>query len=150
MKGDSIIRTQCLDVPSGPQQYLMSLAGQVEEHIELDLPYKVHTTVISSPKALLWDSLVDLCQRRSDQMDSGPCKQSNTVLFFAVRYLEMHSTKPLLNSAEIQPEAQDIGVPGNSSNPAQHKMHRAEIVWVYFWKHCWSCFSSSAVERDDL
>ena len=97
--------------------------------------YKVHTNVISSPKGVPWASLVDLCQRRSGQLDSGPCKQPSSVPFFAMRYLEMHSIKPVLSSAWIQPEAQSTDVPGSFSNPQQHKTHWAELEWMYFWKH---------------
>lgn len=65
----------------------------------------------------------------------APAKGPRTVPFFALSYLEMCSTKLVLSSAQIQPEAQSTGVPGSFSNPAQHKMHQAEIEWVYFWKH---------------
>ena len=138
MKGDSIIRALCLDVPSGNTGVCGSRepcrpSGRAQRSFVL--LYKVHTNVISSPKGVPWASLVDLCQRRSGQLDSGPCKQPSSVPFFAMRYLEMHSIKPVLSSAWIQPEAQSTDVPGSFSNPQQHKMHWAELEWMYFWKH---------------
>lgn len=97
MKGDSTIRSLCLDVPSGnaggggSQPHPTSLAGQAEEAFVL--LYKAHTNVTSSPKGVPQASLTDLCQRRSGQLDSGPCKQPSSVPFFAMGHLECTASK---------------------------------------------------------
>lgn len=142
MKGDSIIRALGLDSASWEcwslciaATFCESCRPHREVHKEFVVLYKIHTSAISSQKAVPWDLLSELCQGRSDQRDSALCKQPSTVPFFAVSYLEICSIEPVLSSARIQPEAQSTGVPGNFSNPAQHKMHQAEIEWVYFWKH---------------
>jgi len=117
MKDDSIVRALCMDVPSGnaevcgSQSHPMSLAGQVEERSFCPVQGSHQCNILT--KTCPPGSLVELCQRRSGQLDSGPCKQPSSVPFFAMRYLEMHSIKPLLNPAWIQPEAQSTGVPGS-------------------------------------
>lgn len=118
------------------QPHSVRLAGHTGKSTRGLLSCTRFTSVLlSSPKAVPWDFLSELCQGRFDQRDSTLCKQPSTVPLFAVNYLETHSTKLVLGSAWIQPEAQSTGIPGSFPNPAQHKMHQAEIEWVCFWKH---------------
>lgn len=91
------------------------------------LLYKVHTNVISLARSCPPGFYSRLKSDLLGQLDSGPCKQPSSVSFFAMRYLEMHSIKPLLSSAQIQPEAQSTDAPGSFSNPQQHTMHWAEL-----------------------